>query len=37
MKNPNPDKDKRYEIPVWNQDVKLYEDYEVGEVLIARE
>jgi len=22
----------RYAIPVWNQDVKLYEDYEVGEV-----
>ena len=22
----------RYAVPVWNQDVKLYEDYEVGEV-----
>lgn len=32
MKNPNPDPKSRYEVPVWNQDVKLYEDYEVGEV-----
>jgi len=32
MKNPNPDPKARYEIPVWNQDVKLYEDYQVGEV-----
>jgi len=32
MKNPNPDQGKRYEVPVWNQDVKLYEDYQVGEV-----
>jgi len=32
MKNPNPDQGERYEIPVWNQDVKLYEDYQVGEV-----
>ncbi len=32
MINPNPDPVARYEVPVWNQDVKLYEDYEVGEV-----
>ena len=32
MKNPNPDPSARYAIPVWNQDVQLYEDYEVGEV-----
>lgn len=32
MKNPNPDPTARYEVPVWNQDVKFYEDYEVGEV-----
>ena len=32
MKNPNPDPQSRYEVPVWNQDTKLYEDYEVGEV-----
>ena len=32
MTHPNPDADARYEVPVWNQDVKLYEDYEVGEV-----
>lgn len=31
MKNPNSDKDARYKIPVWNQDDKHYEDYEVGE------
>jgi acyl dehydratase len=24
--------EERYAVPVWNQDVKLYEDYEVGEV-----
>lgn len=32
MSNPNPDAKKRYEVPVWNQDDKKYEDYEVGEV-----
>ena len=32
MKNPNPDPKARYEVPVWNQDVKLYEDYQVGEI-----
>jgi acyl dehydratase len=32
MQNPNPDPDARYQIPVWNQDTKLYEDYKVGEV-----
>ena len=32
MQNPNPDPKARYEVPVWNQDVKLYEDYKVGEV-----
>ena len=32
MSNRNPDPAARYEVPVWNQDVKLYEDYEVGEV-----
>ncbi|CAN5320636.1 MaoC family dehydratase [soil metagenome] len=26
------ERDARYDVPVWNQDVKLYEDYEVGEV-----
>lgn len=31
MKNLNSDKDARYKIPVWNQDDKHYEDYEVGE------
>jgi acyl dehydratase len=31
MQNPNPDRDSRYRVPVWNQDVKLYEDYEIGE------
>jgi acyl dehydratase len=29
--NPNPDPAARAAVPVWNQDVKLYEDYEVGE------
>ncbi len=32
MKNPNPDPKARYAVPVWNQDLKLYEDYAVGEV-----
>ena len=32
MQNPNQDKKARYEVPVWNQDTKLYEDYKVGEV-----
>jgi acyl dehydratase len=32
MINPNPDPVARYAVPVWNQDVKLYEDYEVGEI-----
>jgi acyl dehydratase len=32
VKNPNPDPTARNAVPVWNQDVKLYEDYEVGEV-----
>lgn len=32
MKNPNPDPVARYAVPVWNQDEKFYEDYEVGEV-----
>ena len=31
MTNPNPDPAARAAVPVWNQDVKLYEDYEVGE------
>ena len=32
MSNPNPDAAKRYHVPVWNQDDKKYEDYQVGEV-----
>ena len=32
MKNPNTDPDARYAVPVWNQEVKLYEDFEIGEV-----
>ena len=32
MTNPNPDPAARAAVPVWNQDVKLYEDYAVGEV-----
>ena len=32
MKNPNPDPTSRYEIQVWNQEVQLYEDIEVGAV-----
>jgi acyl dehydratase len=32
MRNPNQDPAARNAVPVWNQDVKLYEDYEVGEV-----
>ena len=32
MINPNSGPVARYQVPVWNQDVKLYEDYEVGEV-----
>jgi len=31
VKNQNSDKAARYKIPVWNQDDKHYEDYEVGE------
>jgi acyl dehydratase len=32
MKNPNPNPEARYEVPVWNQDDKFYEDYRVGEL-----
>ena len=32
MKNPNHDVTKRLQVPVWNQDNKYYEDYQVGEV-----
>jgi len=32
MQNPNPDPIARYQVPVWNQDTKMYEDYQVGEV-----
>jgi acyl dehydratase len=32
MRNPNQDPAARNAVPAWNQDVKLYEDYEVGEV-----
>ena len=32
MINPNPDLSARQAVPVWNQDVKLYEDYQPGEV-----
>jgi acyl dehydratase len=32
VSNPNPDPIARNAVPVWNQDVKLYEDYAVGEV-----
>lgn len=32
MENPNTDPKARYEVPVWNQEVKLYEDFEIGEV-----
>jgi acyl dehydratase len=32
MKNPNHDVAKRLQVPVWNQDNKYYEDYQVGEV-----
>jgi len=31
MKNRNSDPADRYRVPAWNQDTKLYEDYEVGE------
>jgi len=30
MKNPNPDPGKHQEIPIWNQETWLYEDFEVG-------
>lgn len=30
--NPNPDAAARRRVPVWNQDTKFYEDYEIGEV-----
>ena len=32
MSRTNSTPEERYAVPVWNQDVKLYEDYEVGEV-----
>jgi acyl dehydratase len=32
VKNPNSDPVARNAVPVWNQDVKLYEDYAVGEI-----
>ena len=31
MKNQNSDKNERYLVPVWNQDDKHFEDYQVGE------
>ncbi len=31
MKNPNPDPSKHVEVPIWNQERWLYEDFEVGE------
>ena len=30
MKNPNPDPGKHPEIPIWNQERWLYEDFEIG-------
>lgn len=32
MNSPNTDPDARYAVPVWNQEVKLYEDFAIGEV-----
>ena len=32
MKNPNPNEKERYQVPVWNQEVEYYEDYQVGKV-----
>lgn len=32
MKNPNTDPQARYAVPVWNQEVDLYEDFVVGAV-----
>ena len=32
MKNPNPNEKDRYQVPVWNQEVEFYEDYQVGKV-----
>lgn len=32
MQNPNTDPAARYAVPVWNQEVKLYEDFAIGEV-----
>jgi acyl dehydratase len=32
MKNPNTDPQARYAVPVWNQEVNLYEDFTVGDV-----
>ena len=32
MKNPNTDVEARYAVPVWNQEVSLYEDFVVGDV-----
>lgn len=31
MKNPNPDASLHREIPIWNQETWLYEDFEVGQ------
>lgn len=31
MSNPNPDPAKHKEVPIWNQETWLYEDFEVGE------
>ena len=30
MKNPNPDSAKHKEIPVWNAETELFEDFEFG-------
>jgi len=32
VKNPNPNEKDRYQVPVWNQEVEFYEDYQVGKV-----
>ena len=31
MTNPNPDPSKHKEVPIWNQETWLYEDFVVGE------